>query len=63
MGHYEDSFYEIYDQIRVKGIKDDFEKQLNKMSRQHKHKHKSTKELWEYAYMRITSSNYEFKEL
>ena len=44
MGHYEDSFYEIYDQIRVKGIKDDFDKHLNKMSRQHKHKYKSTKE-------------------
>ena len=43
MGHYEDSFHEIYDQIRVKGVKDDFEKQLSKMSRQTKHKYKSTK--------------------
>ena len=63
MGHYEDSFYEIYDQIRVKGVKDDFDKQLNKMSRQSKHRYKSTKELWEYDFMRVTSSNYEYKEL
>lgn len=61
MGHYEDSFHEIYDQIRVKGIKDDFDKQLTKMSLQTKHKYKSTKEKWEYAYMRVTSSNYEYK--
>ena len=61
MGHYEDSFYEIYDQVRVKDIKDDFENQLKKMKGQSKHKYKSTKEMWEYAYMRVTSSNHEYK--
>tara|TARA_R110000796_G_scaffold3014_1_gene11449 strand:- start:1082 stop:1273 length:192 start_codon:yes stop_codon:yes gene_type:complete len=61
MGHYEDSFHEIYDQIRVKDIKDEFENQLKKMQDQSKHKYKSTKEMWEYAYMRVTSSNHEYK--
>jgi|TARA_R110002167_G_scaffold78280_1_gene216785 hypothetical protein len=61
MGHYEDSFYEIYDQIRVKNVKDEFENQLKKMNYQSKHKYKSTKEMWEYAYMRVTSSNHEYK--
>ena len=61
MGHYEDSFHEIYDQIRVKDIKNEFENQLKKMNHQSKHKYKSTKEMWEYAYMRVTSSNHEYK--
>lgn len=63
MGHYEDSFYEIYDQIRVKNIEDAFNKQICKMDNQPKHKYKSVKEKWEYAYMRVTSSNYEYKKL
>ena len=60
MGHYEDSFYEIYDQIRVKNIEEEFDKQLKKQKSQSKHRFKSTKEMWEYAYMRITSSDYEY---
>lgn len=57
MGHYEDAYYEIYNKVTKKGIKDKFDNQLKKMESQDKHKYKSTKERWEYAYTRITSSS------
>lgn len=53
MGQYEDTFYEIYTQIEERGIKDEFYKQLDKMKHQEKHKYKSVRDLWEYAYKRI----------
>ena len=56
MGHYEDAFYEIYDDIQVKGLKPQFDAQLQKMSNQDKHRNKSIKERWEYAHNKITSS-------
>ena len=56
MGHYEDIFYEIYDDIEVKGLKSQFDAQLEKMSFQEKHKFKSIKEMWEYAHHKVTSS-------
>lgn len=56
MGHYEDIFYEIYDDIEVKGLKSQFDAQLEKMSFQKKHKFKSVKEMWEYAHYKVTSS-------
>ena len=56
MGHYEDAFYEIYEDIDQKGLKPQFEAQVQKMLNQEKHKSKSTKEVWEYAHNKITSS-------
>ena len=56
MGHYEDAYYEIYNKVTEKGIISVRYNQLKKMERQDKHKYKSTKERWEYAYNRITSS-------
>jgi hypothetical protein len=56
MGHYEDAFYEIYDDIQLKGLKPQFDAQLQKMNYQEKHKTKSIKERWEYAYNKVTSS-------
>ena len=57
MGQYEDTFYEIYTQIEERGIKDEFYKQLDKMKHQEKHKYKSVRDLWEYAYKRIVGDN------
>ena len=34
MGHYEDRFFEIYEDIQVKGLKNKFDQQLEKMKRQ-----------------------------
>lgn len=56
MGQYEDEFYEIYHDVREKGLTDQFYAQLEKMSLQDKHKFKSPKESWIYAYQRIQNS-------
>lgn len=56
MGHYEDAFYEIYDSVQEKGLSENFNQQLSKMSTQDKHKYKTTKERWEYAYQKVTGS-------
>lgn len=56
MSHSEDVFFEIYNNIQEKKLKSKFDAQLKKMKYQEKHKFKSTKELWEYAYNKVTSS-------
>jgi len=56
MGHYEDEFYEIYNNVRDKGLTEQFYAQLEKMSLQDKHKFKSPKEFWSYAYQRVQDS-------
>ena len=57
MGHYEDSYFEIYQAIRNKNVKDKFDEQLEKMRHQPKHKFKTPKEMWEYAYARVATPN------
>lgn len=59
MGHYEDSFFEIYYKVKEKKLESVFNEQIEKMKHQDKHKFKSVKDKLEYAYTRITSSNYE----
>lgn len=50
----EDFFYEVYQDVSDRGISDEFYKQLDKMKFQDKHKHKTVKEQWEYAYVKLT---------
>ena len=57
MGHYEDSYFEIYQAVEDKNIKVEFREQLEKMKSQHKHKYKTPKEMWEYAYTRVNTLN------
>jgi len=54
MGHYEDLFYEITESINSKGLKKEFDAQLNKMSMQEKHRHKDTRDRWSYAHEKVT---------
>ncbi len=62
MSSNEDFFYDVYHDIRAKGIVDDFYTQIEKMKFQDRHKYKSVKETWEYAYKKLTSSKFsEFK--
>jgi len=54
MGHYEDGFYEIYQAVKNEGKRIEFDGQIEKMKSQNKHRFKSAKEIWEYAYLRIS---------
>ena len=53
----EDRFYEIFDTIQNKGIKDQFDKQLQKMKYQKKHEKKDMLERWEYASNKVIENH------
>ena len=54
MGHYEDLWYDITESINSKGLKKEFDAQLEKMSHQDKHKYKDTRDRWTYAHNKVT---------
>ena len=54
MGHYEDFWYDITESINSKGLKKEFDAQLEKMSHQDKHKYKDTRDRWTYAHNKVT---------
>ena len=53
MGYYEDDLLEVYYEVENKGLKSEFNTQIDKMKSQDKHKYKSLKEKWEYALYRV----------
>jgi|TARA_B100001778_G_scaffold304896_1_gene283181 hypothetical protein len=53
MGTYEDLFYDITESIDSKGLRKEFDAQLDKMRRQDKHKYKDTRDRWSYAYDKV----------
>jgi hypothetical protein len=53
MGYYEDDLLEVYYEVENKGLKSEFNTQIDKMKFQDKHKYKSLKEKWEYALYRV----------
>jgi hypothetical protein len=53
MGHYEDLFYEITESINEKGLRKEFDAQLQKMSMQDKHRYKDTRDRWTYAHNKV----------
>lgn len=55
MASCEDFFYEIYSSVREKGISEAFYNQLDKMKFQDKHRYKSVRDHWEYAYKKISN--------
>jgi hypothetical protein len=54
MGHYEDLFWEISDDINKKGLKKEFDAQLSKMRHQDKHRYRDTRDRWSYAHNKVT---------
>ena len=54
MGYSEDYIYEIFEDLEKKELKDSFHNQLNKMKWQDKHKYKTPKEKYEYAFKKVT---------
>ena len=53
MGHYEDLYYQILDDVNSKGLKKEFDAQLEKMNYQEKHKYKDTRDRWSYAHNKV----------
>ena len=53
MGHYEDFWYHITEEIQKNGLKKEFDAQLEKMSYQDKHRYKDTRSRWDYAYHKV----------
>tara|TARA_R100000315_G_C5220746_1_gene132646 strand:- start:1065 stop:1280 length:216 start_codon:yes stop_codon:yes gene_type:complete len=49
MGHYEDFWYLITEEIKQEGLQKEFDAQLEKMSHQDKHRYKETRDRWSYA--------------
>ena len=49
----EDTMYEIHTEMTQRSLWEVFNKQLKKMSSQHKHKYKTACERWEYAFKKI----------
>jgi hypothetical protein len=57
MGHYEDLYWEVHTKLEELNLSSEFSKQLKKMDGQRKHKYKSHREKWEYAFARVTGSS------
>ena len=53
----EDYFYEIFNAMQTNGIKDQFDKQLQKMKYQKKHDKKDMLERWEYASNKVMQNH------
>ena len=53
----EDTMYAIHTELTQIGLKDKFDKQLQKMLKQPKHKWKTPVEKWEYAYNKVKKNN------
>tara|TARA_Y100000310_G_C20592040_1_gene768589 strand:- start:1031 stop:1225 length:195 start_codon:yes stop_codon:yes gene_type:complete len=49
MGHYEDLWWEIDQEMKKNGLRKEFDAQLAKMNNQAKHKFKDTRDRWTYA--------------
>ena len=54
MGHWEDFWGNITEEINKKGLKKEFDAQLKKMESQDKHKYKDSRGRWDYAYHKVT---------
>ena len=54
---YEDFWWDISEDIKKRGLKKEFDAQLEKMNHQDKHQYKATRSKWDYAYHKIIKGN------
>lgn len=57
MGNYEDAIYLIFEELENKNLKNEFYKQLDKMKFQEKHRYKSPKDKYEYAFDKVIKND------
>lgn len=57
MGNYEDAIYLIFEELENKNLKNEFYKQLEKMKFQEKHRYKSPKDKYEYAFDKVIKND------
>ena len=53
MGHWEDFWWNVTNEINKKGLKKEFDAQLRKMDGQSKHQYKDTRSKRDYAYHKV----------
>jgi len=63
MGHYEDLWYEITEDINQKGLKKEFDTQLKKMNHQDKHQYKDSRARWTYAHTKVLKLSKKIKAI
>ena len=61
MGHYEDFFWEITEEIKQLGLRKEFDKKLKEMKYDEKWSHKEIKPRWEYALKFVKENNTKVK--
>ena len=57
MGHYEDFWYEVHENLDKLGLRAEFDKQLHKMNSQTKHQYKDSRSRWSYAYDKVVKNH------
>ena len=50
---YEDFWWDTHNEIERLGLRKEFDKQVEKMQYQEKHKYKDTRQVWEYALNKV----------
>jgi len=57
MGHWEDFWWDTTKELEKLGLKKEFNKQLEKMGSQDKHKYKDVRAKWSYALNKVLKKN------
>jgi hypothetical protein len=57
MGHWEDFWWNITEEVNKKGLKKEFDAQLEKMNGQSKWQYADTRSRWDYAYHKVINKS------
>ena len=61
MGHYEDFFWEIHEELQQLGLRKEFDKKLKEMKYDDEWRYKELKERWDYALKFVKENNTKVK--